>query len=186
MLYENMSWLNIVPNSHKKVKSVIGKYKQVYKDDSKKSCFLDMCISSLFYVDFMTTREIGVPCFGFTYVVDSDGTLTIQGGQRKLCMVENACEFEEKLFHEEEKEFISETCALGSKSPHTQTPAWRKVLAALKEPGRTFPLVVPYVFAFDQDPAEKDPEDLTWEEARFLWGEDILACDFSDLGPEFF
>lgn len=186
MLYSNMSWMDIIPNSQYKAKSVIGKYKQMYKDDSKKSSFPEMCISSLFYVDMMTTREKGVPCFGFTYMVNSDGTLTIQKSQLEFCMAENACEFKNSMFFEKEKEFILETCTLEMKTPHTQTLAWRKVLDALKGPGQTFPFVVPYSFAFDQDPAEKDPEELSWEEARFLWGEDILFCDFSDFGPEFF
>jgi hypothetical protein len=68
------------------------------------------------------------------------------------------------------------------KTPHTQTLAWRKVLDALKGPGQTFPFVVPYSFAFDQDPAEKDPEELTSEEERFVGNEDDLFCHSLEMG----
>ncbi len=174
MLYENMSWMDIIPDSQKKVKSVIGKYKQICKDDSKKSCFLEMCISSLFYVDFMTTREKGIPCFGLTYIVGSDGILTVHPSQREYCLVENACDFEEQDFYDKEIYFILETCNSGLNFPHTQTLTWEKVLTTIDEHGQTTPFVVPYVFAFDQNPAKKAPEDLTLGEKRFLWGEDII------------
>lgn len=55
------------------------------------------------------------------------------------------------------------------------------ILCSCKE-NSTPPFVVPYSFAFEQDPVEKDPEELTPEEERFVGNEDDLFCHSLEMG----
>ncbi|WP_286935042.1 MULTISPECIES: hypothetical protein [Aminobacterium] len=183
----HVAYMDIIMFSHEKIKNGARYCNMRYMQKNEKLPSLKTLASFFFCVDFIMTRETGLPCFGLTYMVSYDGALTVDENQDKYYMARNP----EKHVHPEMDCFsdneirvmemvIAKTLEI--KTPHTQTLAWRKVLDALKGPGQTFPFVVPYSFAFDQDPAEKDPEELTSEEERFVGNEDDLFCHSLEMG----
>jgi hypothetical protein len=183
----HVAYMDIIMFSHEKIKNGARYCNMRYMQKNEKLPSLKILVSFFFCVDFKMTQETGLPCFGLTYMVGSDGVLTVDESQNKYYMARHP----EKHVHPEMDYFSDNeirvmemviTKALKMKSPHTQTPAWQKTLDALKEPGQTFPFVVPYSFAFDQDPTEKEPEELTPEEERFVWNEDDLFCHSLEMG----